>query len=260
MTTAALAAATAATHELAGLRIAITGASRGIGAACAVACAVAGAEHVALIARTEPRLRAVAEAVRAAGARTSVHSVDVTDTPTLVATLGAAGPLDVLVNSAGANQPEPLLDVTPDTFERLWRLNVQASFFAAQAVARSMIERQAGGVIVNVTSQMGHVGAPLRTVYCATKHALEGLTKAMAAELAEWGIRVVSVAPTFTATEMTAKQLADPAIRDRLLTEIPLGRFAEPEDTATAVVFAASNRARMFTGSSLIIDGGWTAK
>ena len=249
-----------ATPALAGKRVAITGASGGIGAACAIACAAAGAESVALIARTEPRLRAVAAGVERAGADASLHACDVTDTPALVATLDALGPLDVLVNCAGANQPEQLLDVQPDTFERLWRLNVQAAFFASQAAARAMVEHRRSGVIVNISSQMGHVGAALRSVYCTTKHAVEGMTKAMAVELAAWDIRVVSIAPTFTRTGMTEQQLRDPGTHRRLLAQIPLGRFGEAEDTAAAVVFVSSPGARMLTGSSLIIDGGWTAK
>jgi NAD(P)-dependent dehydrogenase (short-subunit alcohol dehydrogenase family) len=257
---ASAAAAPAAPPELDGKRVVITGASRGIGAACAIACAKAGAEHVSLIARTRQPLKTVAREIHRVGGRASVHCFDVTDMRELTAGIRATGELDVLVNCAGANQPEPLLDVSAETFERLWRLNVQAVFFASQTVAQKMIIQGRGGVIVNVSSQMGHVGAALRTVYCTTKHAVEGLTKAMAAELGEAGIRVVSVAPTFTETAMTARQLADPRIRARLLGQIPLGRFGNVEDTATAVVFAASDRARMFTGRSLIIDGGWTAQ
>lgn len=245
---------------LAGKRVAITGASGGIGAACATACASAGAEHVALIARTEPHLQTIAGQVRQAGARVSIHAFDVTDTTALIATLDALGPLDVLINCAGANQPEPLLDVSPDTFERLWRLNVQATYFGCQAVARSMLEHRRPGVIVNVSSQMGHVGAPHRSVYCATKFAVEGLTKAIAVELAQWGIRVVSIAPTFIHTAMTAGQLDDPAVRPALLAQIPLGQFGEPEDVANAAVFLASQKARMVTGESLKVDGGWTAR
>jgi len=248
------------TGALAGKRVAITGASRGIGAACAVACAAGGAEHVALIARTRRRLWLVARDTERAGANTSLHLCDVTTTNELVSVLDGLAPLDVLVNCAGANQPEPLLDVQPETFERLWRLNVQAAFFASQAAARAMIAHHRPGVIVNISSQMGHVGAPLRTVYCTTKHALEGMTRAMAAELASNGIRVVSVAPTFTHTEMTEAQLEDPELGPRLLAEIPLGCFADPQDTAAAVVFLASEQARMITGESLKVDGGWTAK
>jgi NAD(P)-dependent dehydrogenase (short-subunit alcohol dehydrogenase family) len=166
----------------------------------------------------------------------------------------------VLINCAGANHPEPLLDVEPARFEWLWRLNVQAPYFASQAAVRGMLAANHPGVIVNITSQMGHVGAPLRTVYCTTKHALEGMTKAMATELAPSQIRVVAVAPTFTRTEMTEAQLSDPTLGARLLAEIPIGRFGEPEDTADAVVFLASAQARMITGESLKVDGGWTAK
>jgi len=249
-----------ASSTLAGKRIAITGASRGIGAACAIACARAGAERVHLIARTQPLLRNVAKEVQRAGSSSAVHPCDVTDTPALVDVLNSLAPLDVLVNCAGANQPEPLLDVESATFERLWRLNVGAAYFASQAAARGMLAARRPGVVVNVSSQMGHVGSPFRTVYCTTKHALEGMTKAMAVELAASDIRVVAVAPTFTRTAMTDAQFSDPQIAGRLLAEIPIGHFAEPEDTADAVVFLASSQARMITGESLKVDGGWTAK
>lgn len=258
----AIPATTPAEHPLSlgGQRVAITGASGGIGAACATACARAGAEHLGLIARAEPRLRAIASHVKDAGAAASVHGCDVTDTPALISEIDSLAPLDLLVNCAGANQPEPLFDVSPETFERLWRLNVQAAYFASQAAARAMREHHRPGVIVNISSQMGHVGAPLRSVYCTTKHAVEGMTKAIAVELAEWGIRVIAVAPTFIRTPMTAAQLDDPAIGPGLLTQIPLGQFGEPEDVAAAVVFLASRHARMITGESLKVDGGWTAK
>jgi NAD(P)-dependent dehydrogenase (short-subunit alcohol dehydrogenase family) len=245
---------------LAGRQIIITGASRGIGAACAVACAHAGARWEALIARSEPRLRQVAQRVNVAGSHALVQVLDITDTVALQRTIENFGSADVLVNCAGVNQPEPMLDVAPDTFERLWRLNVQSTFFASQAAARCMIDRKQPGVIINVSSQMGHVGAPLRSVYCTTKHALEGLTKALAVELAPHDIRVVSIAPTFVRTEMTAAQLDDPTIGGALLEQIPLGRFATVEHVAAAIVYAASDAAGALTGTSLVIDGGWTAK
>jgi NAD(P)-dependent dehydrogenase (short-subunit alcohol dehydrogenase family) len=201
-----------------------------------------------------------AHAVEEAGARPTCRVCDVTDITELQRTIEELDGVDVLVNCAGANQPEQLLDVQPDTFERLWRLNVQAAFFASQAAARAMVEHRRSGVIVNISSQMGHVGAALRSVYCTTKHAVEGMTKAMAVELAAWDIRVVSIAPTFTRTGMTEQQLRDPGTHRRLLAQIPLGRFGEAEDTAAAVVFVSSPGARMLTGASLIIDGGWTAK
>jgi NAD(P)-dependent dehydrogenase (short-subunit alcohol dehydrogenase family) len=171
----------------------------------------------------------------------------------------AAGELDAVVVNAGTNRPEPFTDVTPDTFDRLFGLNVRAAFFVAQAAAAAMRVR-GGGCIAFVSSQMGHVGAPDRTVYCATKHAIEGLVKAMAVELAGDGIRVLSVAPTFVRTDMTAGRLDDPVIGPRLRGQIPLGRWAEPGDVADAVVWCCSRRARMVTGTSVRVDGGWTAR
>jgi NAD(P)-dependent dehydrogenase (short-subunit alcohol dehydrogenase family) len=171
-----------------------------------------------------------------------------------------AGELDAVIVNAGTNRPEPFDDVAPETFDRLFRLNVRAGFFVAQAAARTLRATGRGGCIAFVSSQMGHVGAVQRTVYCASKHAVEGLVKAMAVELAPDGIRVVSVAPTFVRTEMTAAQLDDPVIGGRLLGQIPLGRYAQSEEVADAVVWACSPRARMVTGTSLLVDGGWTAR
>jgi NAD(P)-dependent dehydrogenase (short-subunit alcohol dehydrogenase family) len=245
---------------VAGKHVVITGASGGIGGACALACARAGAEQVALIARSEPRLRELANRLHSTGARAHVRPCDITDTAALKHTIRTCGPADVLVNCAGANQPERFTDVSTETFDRLVGLNVRAAFFASQAAARSMIDHERPGVIVNVSSQMGHVGAPLRSVYCATKHALEGLTKALAVELAPHRIRVVSVAPTFVRTAMTAAQLDDPKLGPELLAKIPLGRFAEAEQVAEVVVFAASESAAMISGTSLLVDGGWTAQ
>jgi len=246
--------------DLAGKNVIVTGGSRGIGAATAIACAQAGAAVVMIVARSADHLDLTARAIAEAGAEPVPRVCDVTDGVAFARVLEDLESVDVLVNSAGANQPEPFADVEVATFERLWRLNVGATFFASQAVARRMIAVEKAGVIVNISSQMGHVGAAKRTVYCATKHAVEGLTKALAVELAPHGIRVLSIAPTFVRTAMTAAQLDDPVIGADLLGQIPLGRFATPNDVAAAVVFAASERAALFSGSSLIIDGGWTAK
>jgi NAD(P)-dependent dehydrogenase (short-subunit alcohol dehydrogenase family) len=245
---------------LAGRRVTITGASRGIGAAIALACARAGATRLDLLARSADELSEVAREAGDAGAEAVGHPCDVTDTGQLCPVLEGIDSTDLLVNCAGANQPQPLVEVTEETFDWLWALNVKATFFASQTVARRMIEEERPGVIVNISSQMGHVGAPDRTVYCATKHAVEGLTKALAVELAGHGIRVVSIAPTFIRTAMTAVQLDEPAIRDRLLAQIPIQRFGHPEEVAAAVVFAASDGAALLTGSSVILDGGWTAQ
>jgi NAD(P)-dependent dehydrogenase (short-subunit alcohol dehydrogenase family) len=239
--------------------VVVVGASRGIGAASALACARAGAEQVVLVGRSEEALAGVAERVSAAGAESEVAVCDVTSTEAIATTFAAIERVDVLVQSAGANRPEEFADVKPETFDHLFALNVRGAFFCAQAAARRMIAGGKGGVIIFVSSQMGHVGAPRRSVYCATKHAIEGLTKALAVELAP-AVRVVSIAPTFVHTAMTAAQLDDPEIGGALLAQIPAGRFGTPEEVAAAVVYAASPAAGLVTGTSLVIDGGWTAR
>ncbi len=246
--------------RLTGKAVVVTGASRGLGAASAVACAREGAVSVALLARSRDDLAVVADEVRAAGGEALVCPCDVTNADAVAAAIESFERVDVLVNGAGGNQPEPFLDVEPATLDWMWRLNVGATFFAAQSAARRMVRQGGGGAIVTISSQMGRVGAPSRTAYCATKHAVEGLTKALAVELAPDGIRVLTIAPTFVRTAMTAAQLDEPSTRAALLGQIPLGRFATPDDVAAAVVFAASDEAAMLTGSSLVVDGGWTAR
>jgi NAD(P)-dependent dehydrogenase (short-subunit alcohol dehydrogenase family) len=239
--------------RLDGMRAVITGAGRGIGRGCALALAAAGAEVVA-VSRTRAEVEAVADAV--AG-----HAVvcDVTDPHAVAERIGSLDPIDVLVTSAGANVPEPFLDVDAARLDALLALNVKGTFFAAQAAARRMVARR-GGSIVTVSSQMGHVGAPRRSVYCATKHAIEGLTRALAVELAPHGVRVNAVAPTFVETAMTRAQLADPDFRAGVIERIPLGRLGSVADVAAAVVFLASPAAALVTGASLLVDGGWTAQ
>jgi NAD(P)-dependent dehydrogenase (short-subunit alcohol dehydrogenase family) len=169
--------------------------------------------------------------------------------------------LDVFVNNAGTNIPEPFVEVSDEHLDVLLGLNVRAAFIAAQAAAKKMIEGKRRGVIINMSSQMGHVGAVNRSVYCLTKHALEGLTKAMALELAPHGIRVVSIAPTFVETPMYQKMKAGkPEFAQWVEARIPLGATGKPEDVAAAVVFAASPAAALVTGTSLVVDGGWTAQ
>jgi NAD(P)-dependent dehydrogenase (short-subunit alcohol dehydrogenase family) len=246
---------------LAGRSVTVLGASRGIGAAIAAACARAGCARLDLVGRDEAALRAVADGIDAAGGpAVAAHRVDVTDVDAVRALVEALPALDVLVVNAGTNRPEPFLDVAPATFDAIMSLNLRAAFFAAQAAAARMARGGAGGTIVMMSSQMGHVGAPLRSVYCASKHALEGLVKALGVELAPHGVRVVSVAPTFVRTDMTAAQLDDPAVGDALLAQLPLGRWGTPEEVAGAVAWAASDAAALMTGTSLRLDGGWTAK
>jgi len=168
--------------------------------------------------------------------------------------------IDVLVNNAGTNVPEPFLEVSEENLDRVLAVNVKGAFLVAQSAVRRMVEHGEGGSIINVSSQMGHVGAPRRTVYCATKHAVEGLTKAMAVELAPHNVRVNCVAPTFVETPMTKPFLEDETFREDTLSRIPLGRLGRVEDVTGAVVFLASPAAGLITGASLLVDGGWTAQ
>lgn len=230
----------------------VTGATGGLGRACAHALAETGA-RVALLSRSRPALEALADEI---GSAAEVVPCDVTDGAQVRAAFARLEPPAVLVACAGGNRPEPFLDVTEDALDWSWRLNVRGAFLTAQAAAARMIGR--GGAIVFVSSQMGHVGAPLRTVYCAAKHAVEGLTKAMAVELAPHGIRVNAVAPTFVDTPMTRPFLADPQARAAIVEQIPLGRLGTPEEVAGAVLFAA--QAELMTGASVRVDGGWTAR
>jgi NAD(P)-dependent dehydrogenase (short-subunit alcohol dehydrogenase family) len=185
---------------------------------------------------------------------------DVTDSRQVGEAVDFLEQVDILLNNAGTNVPEPFLEVSEDNLDRMLAVNVKGVFLVAQAAARRMVERGEGGSIINVSSQMGHVGAPRRTVYCATKHAVEGLTKAMAVELAPHKVRVNSVAPTFVETPMTKPLLEDETLREDTLSRIPLGRLGRVEDVTGAVLFLASPAAGLITGASLLVDGGWTAQ
>ena len=245
--------------RLDGRRALVTGASRGLGRACAAALAEAGA-RVVLAARGMEALERVAEEIEAAGGAAEVLPLDIADVARATEALAALGPVDILVNNAGGNRPAPLLDVTVEDFDAVMGINVRGAYFCAQAVAREMVAAKRGGVIINMSSQMGHVGGPRRTVYCASKHAIEGMTKAMAMDLAPHAIRVNAIAPTFIATPMTVPFLDDPAFREDTLNRIALGRLGRLPDVMGAVVFLASDAASLITGTSLLIDGGWTAQ
>ena len=236
----------------------VTGAGRGIGRAVALALAGAGAELV-LVSRTPSELDEVADEIRSGGGRARPLPFDVTHSGSVRDAFAGLERLDILVNNAGINRPQPFLEVDEPTLDLLLGLNVRAAFLVAQAAARLMVAQRAG-VIVNVSSQMGHVGSERdRTVYVMTKHALEGLTKATAVELAPKGVRVVSIAPTFVETPLSKPFLDDPHTRKWVLDRIPVGRVGTAEDVASAVVFLASPAASLVTGSSLLVDGGWTA-
>jgi NAD(P)-dependent dehydrogenase (short-subunit alcohol dehydrogenase family) len=236
----------------------VTGAGRGIGRGCARALAEAGADIVA-VSRSPAELERLAEEVRALGRGARPVALDVTHSSLVRHLVENLPPLDVLVVSAGTNVPAALPDVTDEQLDGLLAVNVRATFVTVQAAARKMAEAGRGSIVL-ISSQMGHVGAVRRSVYCMTKHAVEGLVKAAAVELAEHGVRVNAVAPTFVETPMTAPFLADDGFRADVTARIPLGRLGRVEDVTAAVVYLASDAASLVTGTSLVIDGGWTAQ
>ena len=238
----------------------VTGAGRGIGMGCAVALAEAGAD-VVLVSRTAADLERVAERVSELGRSAETIVCDVADSEQVSKRLGSVPRIDILVTSAGTNVPEPFLDVRAETLDRLLALNVKGAFLASQAAARRMVAHGEGGAIIHISSDFGHVGSALnRSVYCSTKHAIEGLTRSTALELAPHGIRVNSIAPTFVETPMTQPFLAEEGFRREVERSIPLGRIGRIEDVMGAVAFLASPAAALITGTSLLVDGGWTAQ
>ena len=244
--------------RLDGKRALVTGAGRGIGRAVALALAAAGAELV-LVSRTASELDEVVDEIASGGGNARSLPFDVTQSDAVRDAFAGLERIDILVNNAGLNRPQPFLEVDEPTLDLMLGLNVRAAFVVAQTAARLMVAR-GSGVIINMSSQMGHVGSERdRTVYVMTKHALEGLTKAMALELAPKGVRVVSIAPTFVETPLSKPFLDDPDTRKWILGRIPLGRVGAVEEVALAVVFLASPAAALVTGSSLLVDGGWTA-
>ena len=239
-------------------RVVITGASRGLGRACAEAFAARGAE-VVLISRGSEELEKTAAELRASGGIARAMPCDVTVPDDVAALFASIERCDVLVNNAGGNRPQPFLDVTVETLDRLLALNVRSMFLVAQQAA-GLMARHGGGAIINMSSQMGHVGAANRTVYCMSKHAIEGLTRAMAVELAPQRIRVNSVAPTYIETPMTRPFFANEDFLAETLRKIPMGRIGQPAEVAAGVLFLASDAASLITGTSLLIDGGYTAQ
>ena len=240
------------TGVLAGKRALVTGASKGLGRAICHALVAAGA-HVTGIARPSTELGSLSAEL---GPAFDPWPYDVTGEEVL-ARIAAASAFDLLVNNAGTNRPQPFAEVTDEALDLMLDLNVRSSFRVARAAARKM---DRGASIIHMTSQMGHVGSPGRTVYRMTKHALEGLSKAMAVELAPAGIRVNCIAPTFVKTPLTESFFADPAFAAFVDRMIPMGELATPDHIAAAVVYLASPAAAMITGHSLVIDGGWTAQ
>lgn len=245
--------------RLDGRRALITGAGRGLGRGAAIALAEAGAE-VVLMSRTSAEVEAAADEIRAAGGAASAVALDILRQDEFGAWAASNEPIDILVNNAGMNRPQPFLDVTTNVFDAIFELNVKAAFFTAQTVARRLVASGRPGSIVNMSSQMGKVGAARRTVYCASKWAMEGFTRAMAIELAPARIRVNTICPTFVETPMVKGFLEDEAFRTDVLAKIKLGRLGRVEDVTGAVLFLASEASAMMTGTSMVIDGGWTAE
>ena len=247
-----------ANFRLDGKRAFIAGGSRGIGGAASEALAAAGAK-VTISARGETGLHDVCKRIRSAGGTADWFCLDVTDSIAIKHFFERHEAFDILINSAGANRPKLLIDTPDDDIDELIALNLKAAFYLTREFARRAIESDKPGSIVHISSQMGHVGGPKRSLYCATKHGLEGMTKALSWELGPYGIRVNTVAPTFIETEMTAPFLNEPGFRDDVISRIALGRLGTLRDIAGAIVYLASEESSLMTGTTLKLDGGWTA-
>ena len=246
------------TDRLDGSLALVTGASSGIGLGAAMALAEAGAS-VTMVARRPGPLEEAVKTIRAEGLDAEAVAADVADVEAMRALVAERGPFDVLVNNAGLARHGPALDAEPADFDAVQGLNLRATYFLSQAVARGLIEAGRPGSIITVSSQMGHVGGIDRSVYCATKHAVEGMTKSMAIEWGPHSIRVNTIGPTFIRTRLTAPTFANPERAAWIESNIALPRVGEVEDIMGAVLFLAGARSAMVTGTSLLVDGGWTA-
>lgn len=244
--------------RLDGWRAVVTGAGRGIGLGLAAALAQAGAA-VTLLARSASEISDAAARIRAEGGAAEAEAVDVLDLAAVARFFEARPAFHVLVNNAGTNHPKSILDVTDHEYDAVLNLNLKSAYFVAQAAARRMIEDSIAGSMIHVGSQMGHVGSPRRSLYCASKWGLEGMSKAIALDLAPHGIRSNVLAPTFIETSMTRPFFEDAAFEAMVLQKIKLGRIGQVEDLMGAVQFLASDASALVTGTSLLVDGGWTA-
>lgn len=245
--------------DLSGKRALVTGAGRGIGFGAAVALARAGAS-VTLAARTGAEIEDAAAEIRVSGYRAEACVLDVTDMNRVASFFQEQEPYDILVNNAGTNRPKPMTEVTEGDYDAVLDLNLKSAFFVSQAAVKRMIEGKIAGALIHIGSQMGHVGGQNRSIYCASKWALEGMSKAFALDLADHGIRSNVIAPTFIETPMTKPFFEDKTFRESVLSKIKIGRLGKIEDLMGAVVFLASDAAALMTGTSLVIDGGWTAE
>lgn len=244
--------------SLAGKRALVVGASSGIGLACAAALGEAGAAVTIAARRAEP-LENVAKQMRAADMLVDTLVMDVADVDSCASSVREAGPFDILVNSAGIARHAPAIETTHDDFDAVANINIRGAYFLTQAVAKGLIAANKPGSLINISSQMAHVGGIDRAVYAATKHAVEGFTKSMAIEWGAHGIRVNTICPTFILTPLTKTTFDNPERRAWIEQKIKLGRVGEVEDIMGAVQFLASDASALVTGTALVIDGGWTA-
>ncbi len=239
-------------------RALVTGAGRGIGLALAAALADAGA-HVVLAARSRNEIEAATAAILDWGGIAEARVLDVTDLAAVKSLFADQAPFDILINNAGTNRPKAMTEVDERDFDTVLDLNLKSAFFVAQHCAKRMIAAGKAGSLIHIGSQMGHVGARNRSLYCASKWALEGLNKAMALDLAPYGIRSNIIAPTFIETPLTRPFFEDEAFHAEVLARIKLGRLGQVEDLMGAAVYLASDASALMTGTSLMLDGGWTA-
>jgi len=241
----------------------VTGAGKGLGRACAIALAEAGANLI-IISRTQKDLNEVQKKIKKLKVKCKSYMCDITNYSEVKEIINKQKKIDILINNAGNNIPEHFTKVKTKDMEYLVKINTMATFNLAQLCSLKMLKtknrKKIGGAIINMSSQMGHVGGPIRSVYNMTKFGLEGLTKGMSLDLAKYNIRVNTVCPTFVVTPMTSKFLKSKKFKKEVLGNIPLGKFAELSDVASAAVFLASDAASMITGTSLLVDGGWTAR
>lgn len=248
--------------RLDGKRALVTGGSKGIGLAAAHALVQAGAQVMIVARNAADLIAACADIHKASGqqdSKISYATLDVRGSTAVESLFKQHGPFDIVVNNAGTTRTKLIEDATDDDLDTVIDLNIKAAFYVLRAAARSLKGAKQHGSLINISSQMGHVGGPKRTLYCASKHALEGMTKTLGWELGPHGIRVNSICPTFIETELTAVMLADPEFKSFVVNKIALGRVGKLEEIMGAIVFLASDASSLMTGSALMLDGGWTA-
>ncbi|MEM7188247.1 MAG: SDR family oxidoreductase [Pseudomonadota bacterium] len=244
--------------RLDGKKALVAGGSSGIGLACAVALARAGA-HTVLAARRAAELAAAVDAIRAEGGSADTLILDIADVEAVQIAVADNGPFDVLVNSAGSARHSPSIETEITDYDAVMGLNLRGAYFLTQAVAKGLVEAGKPGSLINISSQMGTVGGIERAVYCASKHGVEGFTKAMAIELGPMGVRVNTICPTFIRTPLTQPTFYRPELVEWVTSKIKLGRVGEVEDIMGAVLYLASDAGALVTGISHLVDGGWTA-